>query len=149
MSKFNDVKAGDVVLAPVSIRYGFNSSLKFLVQKKVDRVTNTQIIIGEDKYKKENGRIVGGSSFVQIYPMSEAGKKVSTWETITDQTEEYKMAIQKVKQLNLLRKQLETLEKTISNDMDKIIKNVDLSQIESMVKTVTEANKKAETVEPE
>lgn len=144
MSKFNEVKAGDVVLAPVAISYGFNSSLKFLVQKKVDRVTNTQIIIGDNKYKKENGRIVGGSSFAQIYLMSENGTKVSNWETITDQTQEYRETVQKVKALNTLRKELQSFESTIINHMDKVIKKVELSQLESIFQTVAEVNKTAQ-----
>lgn len=145
MSKFNDVKAGDVVLAPVAIHYGFNSSLKFLVQKKVDRVTNTQIIIGDNKYKKENGRVVGGGSFAQIYLMSENGTKISEWETISDQTQEYRQTVQKVKQLNALRKELQSLESTIINHMEKVIKNVELSQLESIVQNVVDVNKKAQS----
>jgi hypothetical protein len=52
-----DVKVGDKVVLE---SYGIGS-IKYLV-KTVDRVTKTQIIIGNMKYKKDTGRQIGNKN---------------------------------------------------------------------------------------
>ena len=139
-----NIKAGDVVLAPVSITYGFNQSINYLVRRKVDRVTNTQIIIKDTKYKKESGAVVGGSSFEKIYDLSQIGTKISTYgnNIIEDQTEDYKADVLKVNQLNALRKQFEAFQKLVGNEFPKLLKTVELPELEVLTQNMLALNEK-------
>lgn len=58
MSEFNDLKAGDEV---VLISNGLGAT-KYLIQK-IDRVTKTQIAIGNFKYRRNDGRQIGYNKY--------------------------------------------------------------------------------------
>lgn len=138
--KFQDIKVGDSVLCSVSIRYGFNSSVNYLVQKKVTRLTNTQIVIGEQKFYKEDGREVG-DSWNQIYLLSEIGTQGRHYRQIEDETQKYMNDVAKVKQISLISKELSKLEKSLQS-IPNVLKNISVSDLENTSNLLTSINQK-------
>lgn len=108
--KFSNIKVGDDVLVEVKYTYAFNSSLTYKVRQKVTRVTPTQFLVGETKFYKEDGCLVG-DRWTKAYSMSDIGQKISQWEPVLeDQTEQYKEDIKKVKMVKEIKKNLEQLD---------------------------------------
>lgn len=71
MTELDNVKQGDKVLTLVKAQYGFKEK-GYKIPLTVDRTTKTQIIIGDKRYHKHNGRQVGASVNVpKIFPYSE------------------------------------------------------------------------------
>lgn len=135
---FSSVKAGDMVLVPVSIRYGFNSSLSYMVQRKVDRVTPTQFVVGDSKFYKADGRFVG-DSWGRAYPVSVIGQKVGEWnpQVVVDDTARYETDVRKLKAVALIKKSLEQLG-TLMSDTKKCLE-LDLEALETVSESVTQS----------
>lgn len=57
--RFGHLETGDMALERNSIRIGYSSEVTFAVKRRVERTTPTQIIIGNSRYRKDDGRAVG------------------------------------------------------------------------------------------
>ena len=57
--KFENIKTGDLVLVQVGVRHGWGLSKPFWVKRQVARVTPKQFVVGDSKYRKDNGRYIG------------------------------------------------------------------------------------------
>jgi len=142
MSKFNDVKVGDKVLCPVSIRYGFNSNKHYHVQKSVTRLTTTQIVIGDKKFYKEDGREVGGASWDKIFFVNEAGvAKKDSFTVVQDQTQEYIDDAAKIKKMNLIQKEMEVLEASMRS-VPNVLKTLSVAELENTYQSLVAVNQK-------
>lgn len=58
---FHDIKPGD----RVAVNYGGWGRSKIYRTKTVDRVTATQIILGEQRFRKTDGQLVGSDNFAR------------------------------------------------------------------------------------
>lgn len=56
--KFKNIKKGDAVLIQETIRIGWGGE-SFWVTKLVDKITPKQFMVGNNRYKKEDGSCVG------------------------------------------------------------------------------------------
>ena len=58
--KFKDIKIDDTVYVQETVRVSvFGQRYVFWVPKKVERITTTQFIAGGNRYKKDNGLMIG------------------------------------------------------------------------------------------
>lgn len=57
--RFGHLETGDMALERNSIRIGYSPEVTFAVKRRVERTTPTQIIIGNSRYRKDDGRAVG------------------------------------------------------------------------------------------
>ncbi|ECV7244341.1 hypothetical protein ZV48_18950 [Salmonella enterica subsp. enterica serovar Typhimurium] len=57
--RFGHLETGDMALERNSIRIGYSPEVTFAVKRRVERTTPTQIIIGNTRYRKDDGRAVG------------------------------------------------------------------------------------------
>jgi len=58
--KFENIEVGDNVLIMDEVRIGWGGGESFWLPKKVDKVTPKQFVIGNSRYKKDDGSCVGG-----------------------------------------------------------------------------------------
>lgn len=141
MSKFLNLKVGDEVLVPVGILYGFNSSLYYLVKKSITRTTATQFMIGDKKFYKEDGCMVG-DGFVQVFSLSEIGEKKNRYsnDVISDETLKYMDDSKKLKLARQIKESLSEsarlLESNLHVNPSYVLKNLTVDDLESMAKVV-------------
>lgn len=131
---FEETKEGDQVLIIKSINYGWRESLYFFCRVPVSKVSKAQIEVNGAKYWKKNGKKVGtNESF--ILPMSSIGENHYYGE-IKDQTEEFKLAVQKIKAYQEIKELFEKLQKL---GIPRIVKkDIDtLNQLSDVLKKIT------------
>jgi hypothetical protein len=51
MTNFENIEVGDKVLIPVYVSYGWGSGRTFYIEKAVTRITNTQFLVGELRFR--------------------------------------------------------------------------------------------------
>lgn len=61
--KFKDIQVGDIVYIREEVTYGWGERRLFFCPKKVERVTAKQFTVGGYRYRKENGKMIGGYSY--------------------------------------------------------------------------------------
>lgn len=89
--KFENIKTGDVVYTPRSIRYDWNLRKTFYVPEKVIKVTKTQFTVESgNRYKKNGSRI--GNHYEKAYLLGDNmdPSHYATPSLVKDQTEEMK-----------------------------------------------------------
>jgi len=59
--KFENIKVGDKVVVKKSISLGWNRSKSFRVVTTVTKITKTQFTADGNRYKKDNGSMIGDS----------------------------------------------------------------------------------------
>jgi hypothetical protein len=123
MSEFQDLKAGDEV---VLVSRGLGKD-KYLL-KQVDRVTKTQIVIGNSKYNRVNGFEAGSNSWYRDslkMPTEDALKKVQEynqfvlkWHLMKDfqDIDWDKFSFEQLKQIEAFINSLETAVKDSNNE---------------------------------
>lgn len=114
MSKFENIKPGDKVFIEESIRYGWNSKKKFWIEKEVDRITQTQFLIGGRRFKKDNGREIGSNGF--DIARFEGEVLPGHWQarrTVTDQSEEMAAFKRQIKLVELVNRDLSGLSERV------------------------------------
>lgn len=57
--RFGHLETGDMTLERNSIRIGYSPEVTFAVKRRVERTTPTQIIVGNTRYRKDDGRAIG------------------------------------------------------------------------------------------
>ncbi|KAA6928187.1 hypothetical protein E4978_24315 [Salmonella enterica subsp. enterica serovar Lubbock] len=57
--RFGHLETGDMTLERNSIRIGYSPGVTFAVKRRVERTTPTQIIVGNTRYRKDDGRAIG------------------------------------------------------------------------------------------
>ena len=73
MNKFDDVKVGDIVYIQVEVMATWGIGKHFWVPRPVERVTPKQFVIANNRYKKENGELIGNS----FYKAANLGDKIN------------------------------------------------------------------------
>lgn len=84
--KFDNIKPGDEVLAPVTVRYGFGLSKTFNCLRLVERVTPKTFDVNGVKYRRDNGREYAAEGFKRVYKIGSCNP--STGNLLWDQTDE-------------------------------------------------------------
>lgn len=54
--KFDELNAGDKILMTTVLRHGFSIVKTFMLPQIVDRVTDTQFVVGNRRFYREDGR---------------------------------------------------------------------------------------------
>ncbi|QQO88261.1 hypothetical protein LHMDDPJI_00065 [Salmonella phage vB_SenS_ER3] len=57
--RFGHLETGDMTLERNSIRIGYSPEVTFAVKRRVERTTLTQVIVGNTRYRKDDGRAIG------------------------------------------------------------------------------------------
>ncbi|HEI4500704.1 TPA: hypothetical protein SI882_004371 [Salmonella enterica] len=57
--RFGHLETGDMTLERNSIRIGYSPGVTFAVKRRVERTTLTQVIVGNTRYRKDDGRAIG------------------------------------------------------------------------------------------
>lgn len=92
MGKFDNIKVGDSVLVEKTINYGWHEKT-FLCFEKVTKTTPAQFLIGERRYRKSDGYLIGGGYFNAAYL---EGEPRHLGRVAQDQTKEYLEFVAKV-----------------------------------------------------
>lgn len=99
--KFEDIKVGDKVYLAAKVRIGLNWSMpvvgEFNLPQEVTKVTAKFFDIGRDRYRKVDGR--ESSSERHVYNLGDYS--LQTLSTVRDDTEAYKVAVEKAKKLGI------------------------------------------------
>ena len=88
-NKFKDIQIDDVVYVEVMITIAFNRGRSFWMPRKVDRITPTMFVIGDTRYRKNNGRVVDRNSYGDYAKNLGDDGTYHNGEPVTDQTVEY------------------------------------------------------------
>lgn len=122
--KYENIKPGEKVLIPVSVRYGFNSSEEFLIEKEVLRTTKTLFVVNIDgkelKFKKDSGRQVGGNYFDRARFVGEEYYDLNRKCIATDQTQEMMQFKKKVRAVNKLNHDIQNLNRFSPADFESL-----------------------------
>lgn len=83
--KFAGIKVGDTVYVKETVKESpLGRGEAFFVPVTVERITKTQFIANGNRYKKENGRLIGGGFFDYAYYL---GEEIAPQDSVDDQTE--------------------------------------------------------------
>lgn len=122
MSDVDTLKVGDVVLIHLGIRYSLGSEKVFFVRVNIDKITPTQVVIGSDRYRKSDRRMIGGSYRSTFYLIGEV-------EDETEKCEEFKKVISIVSYIQNIKYDKINASIRLSSDRLIEIKNI-LTQIQ-------------------
>ena len=109
-----NVKKGDEVLVRVGFWIDWGQKKQFWIPKKVNRTTKTQIIVDEIRYRKENGKQVGGSGVIALPGME------TRYGVATDESKKCDEVLNKKKKIKFVREVLLKIEKRINIETENI-----------------------------
>ena len=134
MSKntYKEIKKGDEVLVLVDAWVDWGQKVQFWIPGKVERTTKTQIIVNEIRYKKENGKQIGGigNGMIALPGMETRYGKA------TDESKKLDDILEKKKKIKFIREVLLKIEKKINIETENIdeIKSKTLELLDLMKK---------------
>jgi len=119
--KYENIKAGDIVYIQHTVNRGFRRSANFWLPVAVERITPKQFQVNGNKYKKENGLLVGDRYYSRApYRCLNLGDSYYQGEPITDETKQYKAYIKALKQMKEINEMSETINKHIDTDCEQL-----------------------------
>lgn len=127
--KFKDIKKGDTVYVKSRLYVSWGISNSFWLPKIVNRTTKTQFIIGEDRYRKTDGKVIG--AYLPGQQAKKKGDYDQDWQKcVKDETEAMEKMANKI-----------NLAKKANNIILKMKIHYDCEHLEEIIKKLQEVEK--------
>lgn len=106
---FKDIEVGDIVYIEETVKASLFNHVSFFVPKKVERITKTQFIVNQKRYRKLDGYEVG-NNYNKAFKLNESSWGGKTVVDETDKMKECKLRIYKARKIRSIGEKLSKID---------------------------------------